>query len=270
MNRCKRITVICIAALCPGLVYAGDGAVQEKALGDAADDIVYTPITPCRLVDTRGSYPAVYQGAGAFSSGEIRTYTVAGGNGVCATQLPVGLNPSAIQVQVFGIPINGGSSGDIEVLAEGKTFGASATLVYLGNVLFTSASTIAQVNLANNRIGVQVRGGGAHVAIDVVGYFKGSVPVDTRFGNNTSLAVAGRGRDCTLGEIILTAGTVANGVPAAGQLLSISQNTALFALLGTIYGGNGTTTFALPDLRGAAPNGLTYTICTIGIFPARS
>jgi microcystin-dependent protein len=35
-----------------------------------------------------------------------------------------------------------------------------------------------------------------------------------------------------------------------GQLLSISQNTALFALLGTTYGGDGRVTFALPDLRG--------------------
>jgi microcystin-dependent protein len=38
-----------------------------------------------------------------------------------------------------------------------------------------------------------------------------------------------------------------------GQLLPIAQNTALFALLGTIYGGNGVTTFALPDLRGRVP-----------------
>ncbi|MEC4750559.1 tail fiber protein [Methylomicrobium sp. Wu6] len=38
-----------------------------------------------------------------------------------------------------------------------------------------------------------------------------------------------------------------------GQVLSISQNTALFALLGTTYGGNGQTTFALPDLRGRVP-----------------
>lgn len=38
-----------------------------------------------------------------------------------------------------------------------------------------------------------------------------------------------------------------------GQLLPISQNTALFSILGTTYGGNGTTTFALPDLRDAAP-----------------
>jgi microcystin-dependent protein len=38
-----------------------------------------------------------------------------------------------------------------------------------------------------------------------------------------------------------------------GQLLPISQNTALFSLLGTIYGGDGKTTFALPDLRGRSP-----------------
>ncbi|TMM46132.1 phage tail protein [Qipengyuania marisflavi] len=39
---------------------------------------------------------------------------------------------------------------------------------------------------------------------------------------------------------------------ASGQLLAISQNTALFSLLGTQYGGDGRTTFALPDLRGRA------------------
>lgn len=38
-----------------------------------------------------------------------------------------------------------------------------------------------------------------------------------------------------------------------GQLLPISQNTALFALLGTFYGGDGKSTFALPDLQGSAP-----------------
>lgn len=38
-----------------------------------------------------------------------------------------------------------------------------------------------------------------------------------------------------------------------GQLLPISQNTALFSLLGTTYGGNGTSNFALPNLQGCAP-----------------
>jgi len=38
-----------------------------------------------------------------------------------------------------------------------------------------------------------------------------------------------------------------------GQIMSISQNTALFSLLGTFYGGNGTTTFALPNLQARTP-----------------
>jgi microcystin-dependent protein len=41
----------------------------------------------------------------------------------------------------------------------------------------------------------------------------------------------------------------------AGQLLPINQNQALFSLLGTTYGGDGRTTFALPDLRGRVPVG---------------
>ncbi|WP_044871588.1 tail fiber protein [Pseudomonas sp. LFM046] len=40
-----------------------------------------------------------------------------------------------------------------------------------------------------------------------------------------------------------------------GQIMGISQNSALFSLLGTMYGGNGQTTFALPDFRGRSPVG---------------
>jgi len=42
-------------------------------------------------------------------------------------------------------------------------------------------------------------------------------------------------------------------IPCDGQLLQISQNQALFSLLGTTYGGDGFTTFAVPDLRGRVP-----------------
>jgi microcystin-dependent protein len=44
-----------------------------------------------------------------------------------------------------------------------------------------------------------------------------------------------------------------NWAQCDGQLLPIAQNTALFSILGTTYGGNGTTTFGLPDLRGRVP-----------------
>ena len=59
------------------------------------------------------------------------------------------------------------------------------------------------------------------------------------------------------GEITLFAGNFAprNWAFCNGQLLSISSNTALFSLLGTTYGGDGRTVFALPDLRGRAAVG---------------
>ncbi len=93
--------------------------------------------------------------------------------------------------------------------------------------------------------------------------------LDGLFGESTGLAAAGRGADCTLGEIRLTAGTVGAGTPARGQLLPIASNSALFSLLGITYGGDGRTTFALPDLRAAAPNNMTYLICDQGIYPVR-
>src|SRR2546426_5739328 len=70
-----------------------------------------------------------------------------------------------------------------------------------------------------------------------------------------------------VGEIRMFAG---NFAPAGwmfceGQLLPISQNDTLFILIGTTYGGDGTQTFALPDLRGRLPIhmgtlGITYTL----------
>ena len=68
---------------------------------------------------------------------------------------------------------------------------------------------------------------------------------------------------------MLTAGTVANGMPAKGQTLPISAYEPLFALIGTTYGGDGVTNFKLPDLRSAAPNNMTYAICAEGIFASR-
>ncbi len=61
--------------------------------------------------------------------------------------------------------------------------------------------------------------------------------------------------DPFLGEIIMFGGNFAprGWAYCDGQLLAISQYTALFSIIGTTYGGDGRTTFALPDLRGRAP-----------------
>ena len=60
-----------------------------------------------------------------------------------------------------------------------------------------------------------------------------------------------------IAEIRMFAGTFPprNWAYCQSQILSIAQNTALFSLLGTTYGGNGQTTFGLPDFRGRVPVG---------------
>jgi len=84
---------------------------------------------------------------------------------------------------------------------------------------------------------------------------------------------------CYLGDIVLSVnsyGTTGGGTdagawtPADGSVLPIATDTALFSLIGTTFGGDGVTNFALPDLRPFAPKGLQYSICMFGIFPSKN
>jgi microcystin-dependent protein len=70
-------------------------------------------------------------------------------------------------------------------------------------------------------------------------------------------AVRAQGSQPFLGQILIVGFNFApeGWAFCDGSLLPLSENTALFSLLGTTYGGNGTTTFALPDLRGRVPIG---------------
>jgi hypothetical protein len=78
---------------------------------------------------------------------------------------------------------------------------------------------------------------------------------------------------CNIGDIILSVngyGGTGAALPADGRTLPIASHTSLFSLLGTTFGGNGSTDFNLPDLRPFAPRGLQYSICIEGNFPARN
>ena len=81
------------------------------------------------------------------------------------------------------------------------------------------------------------------------------------------------GEDPFIGEITIVAGNFAprNYAFCEGQLLPISSNTALFSLIGNSYGGDGRTTFALPNLKNAESslNGARYIIALYGIYPSR-
>ena len=82
-------------------------------------------------------------------------------------------------------------------------------------------------------------------------FFAGTVVL----GRPKPSAAAIQGIEPYLGEVLLFAGNYApkGWALCNGQILPINQNQALFSLLGTTYGGNGQTTFALPDLRDRVP-----------------
>ncbi|MCK4979540.1 MAG: tail fiber protein, partial [Candidatus Delongbacteria bacterium] len=69
-----------------------------------------------------------------------------------------------------------------------------------------------------------------------------------------------KGEGDFIGQIILFAGTFAprNYLDCDGRLLAIQDYTSLYSLLGTNFGGDGRTTFGLPDLRGRVPIGQGY------------
>lgn len=56
-------------------------------------------------------------------------------------------------------------------------------------------------------------------------------------------------------------------LPCQGQLLPVQQNLALFSLLGKRFGGDGMTSFGLPNYGKLAPEGSTYCIAIEGVFP---
>ncbi|WP_019588101.1 phage tail protein [Deinococcus apachensis] len=98
-----------------------------------------------------------------------------------------------------------------------------------------------------------------------------------RFGGGASgLGPSGCLSSGYVGQVFMFAGEYGpeGAMVADGRLLPIAQNVALFSILGTRYGGDGKTTFALPDLRDVVPrsaNGVpvNYFICDVGIYPSR-
>lgn len=92
----------------------------------------------------------------------------------------------------------------------------------------------------------------AIAAFSLILFFSG---FETTPKNQSSSPRTAISSDPFIGEITMFAGNFAprGWAFCNGQLLPISQYSALFSLLGTTYGGDGRTTFALPDLRGRTP-----------------
>ncbi len=138
----------------------------------------------------------------------------------------------------------------------GTGTGPGLAQVYLGQEFGTETTTIQQSQMPTGMggSGQPLNNQQPSLALNYVIALQGIYPSRDGGGYEDNEAVF-------LGEILSTAVSFAPGGFAlcAGQLLPIAQNTALFSLLGTYYGGDGRTTFALPDLRGRSVIGTDAT-----------
>lgn len=176
---------------------------------------------PDGFVGLTGGEQLISQVPAYFSS----VGTTWGGNGTTTVGTP----------NADGRVIVGAASG----MPLGSTHGAEQVVLTTANFPVSAGGSAAPFD--NRQPGVVMR-----YAIRTSGIFPSLYPS----ASGTGLGV--------MGAVVPYAGVAAlptGWAFAEGQLLPISQNQALFSLLGTTYGGDGRTTFALPDLRGRTPIG---------------
>src|ERR1700687_1132281 len=135
--------------------------LKAQAVGDVTDDLVYTPLTPCRLVDTRGN-GAPIQG-GPFLPGERRTITPAG-----ACSIPTG-NTAALALAFETQNLTTNTGGYISMVAPGAAITGAVNVFNLATE-WAATNALVSTNSAG-AFDVYVAQANPQVIIDVMGHF---------------------------------------------------------------------------------------------------
>jgi hypothetical protein len=156
------------------------GLVHPKALGDAVADLVYTPVTPCRIVDTRSV-------GGAFAGGgETRSYHAFLTSGTFASQggaasncgIPANPGAAALNITVVG------GSNFLTVWQYGVSQPTASTLNPRGTGEIGANGAIVPLCQPNCPFEFSVFAFGPQLVVDIVGYFKAPGPPSVKYVDN--------------------------------------------------------------------------------------
>ncbi len=235
----------------------------QKALGDASIDLVYTPLTPCRLFDTRtGQGSLLGTVGGIFNPNTRRTISPAGGCGVPA---------SGVKSLVMGLTTRNstpGSGGYIAVVAPGAGITATVDIFNLGSEW--SATTVFAPTSASGQFDVFVSTATADVVMDVVGYFApppqpiGDI-TEVNTGTPTTTGLTG-GTTSGIAALSLTPGFKLPQGCTTNQIPSYNSGTGLWACA-TDANSGGTVTNVTASAPLASTGGTTPNISLTGVVP---
>jgi hypothetical protein len=244
-----------IVLLCSSAVFADDavplvnwpvppasGSVhrfQPKATADLSNPVVFVPVTPCRVVDTRNAVGPF--GGPIFSGGQTRSYTVPSSS---CTGIPTGISALSLNFSVTQTLQAGG--GFLTAWQFGASQPTAASLTWFGPNQTLSAASIVPT-ASGGTISVFV-GSQTHVIIDVNGYFIGN---SNSLNAGEQLSLVGtedgsgliRGQNLSTSSSLITSGVrgvVSGGVDNVSGVNGESQNTgANFGVSGLSDGGSG-------------------------------
>ncbi|HSY48992.1 MAG TPA: hypothetical protein VLC46_09285 [Thermoanaerobaculia bacterium] len=236
---------------------------QPKAAADVSNPLVFVPVTPCRVVDTRN--PAGPFGGPIFNGGETRSYTVP--SGPC-TGIPTGIAAVSLNISVTSTLQAGG--GFLTAWQFGATKPTAASLTWFGpNQTLSAASIIPTAS--GGSISIYV-GSQTHVIIDINGYLIGnSNPLNPQ----EQLAITGtedgsgiiRGQNLSTFSSLITSGVrgvVSGSADTIAGVNGESLNTgANFGVSGLNDGGSTNSAGVLGvsvsrPITGNALNGLPF------------
>ncbi len=151
---------------------AGAPSAVPNTLGDTTQDYVFTPVTPCRIFDTRNA-------GGAFAANTTREFYVYGpagditpqGGNAAGCPAPAGKGePRAVHIQVSVVPV--GSPGNVRVYPANVTTPNTSVISFISGLNFSNALTVGTyVAFGPKEIEVYVGNASAHVIADVMGYY---------------------------------------------------------------------------------------------------
>ena len=219
------ITVAQVLAESRDEVSASGGKASAKVLGDSADDLTFTPVTPCRIVDTRLAGGALAASTTrtffGFASSQPQSFASQGGApsncGLPSEVAALALNVAAVQPQAAGF---------ITLWQGGVTRPASGSTVnYAAADFATATGTIVPVNSITSNQFNAWSPAGVDLVIDVVGYFRApaATPLDCVYPVATGAGTIDVGRGMSVLPAACPAGysTLAMSCSSAANLVSI-------------------------------------------------